>query len=212
MNSFQCKSLKRRLCFFIVRCITGVDRITYTTWDQLINTLQNFMKFQPKVQEGFVRGSREILFFHVYVGFGFSPSICNLLIPQSHGGSKLSMVVQISFSRATFRAPSGGSWGIPRSDEDYNLSSEFSLRSLPTGHTQKISKGRCPGGILRRCWTTSTKSFSPFILESSCIVRCYPRSILWLQFRLFLLRVFSQSWELHFSEITTHPSSHSFLL
>lgn len=165
MNSFQCKSLKRRLCFFIVRCITGVDRITYTTWDQLINTLQNFMKFQPKVQEGFVRGSREILFFHVYVGFGFSPSICNLLIPQSHGGSKLSMVVQISFSRATFRAPSGGSWGIPRSDEDYNLSSEFSLRSLPTGHTQKISKGRCPGGILRRCWTTSTKSFFLFYIR-----------------------------------------------
>lgn len=154
-----------------------LDRITYTTWDQLINTLQNFMKFQPKVQEGFVRGSREILFFHVYVGFGFSPSIHDLLIPQSHGGSRLSMVVQISFSQATFRVPSGGSWGIPRSDEDYNLSSEFSLRSVPTGHTQKISKGRCPGGILRRCWTTSTKSFFPFYIrlcwsESSCIVRC----------------------------------------
>lgn len=154
MNSFQCKSLKRRLCFFIVRCITGVskknfltdilDRITYTTWDQLINTLQNFMKFQPKVQEGFVRGSREIVFFHVYVGFGFSPSIRNLLIPQSHGGSRLSMVVQISFSQATFRAPSGGSWGIPRSDEDYNLSSEFSLRSLPTGHTQKNLQREMP--------------------------------------------------------------------
>lgn len=206
MNSFQCKSLKRRLCFFIVRCITGVDRITYTTWDQLINTLQNFMKFQPKVQEGFVRGSREILFFHVYVGFGFSPSICNLLIPQSHGGSKLSMVVQISFSRATFRAPSGGSWGIPRSDEDYNLSSESGgiPKKSPKGDAQEASWEDAEPPLLNL--------FSPFILESSCIVRCYPRSILWLQFRLFLLRVFSQSWELHFSEITTHPSSHSFLL
>lgn len=76
---------------------------------------------------------------------------------QANCGSR---VFHASFSPVTFFLR-GGSWGVPRPDEKYNLSSRLWVYPgglFPIGSARSTSKGRCLGDILTSAQATSTSS------------------------------------------------------